>query len=138
MNRKWLAITVGAIGAVLLLRAAAAGYAAYLMSDLLALSPDTSHPSLKEMASLRDSLASSVPVFGGFGILSVASSVGFAKGKRWASIVWLTTATVLVAGVIMFVIRSPEDWSRNAFEGIGAIVSLWLMYAISRKEARDL
>jgi hypothetical protein len=134
MNRRWLAALVGMLSLYLLIHAGMAAYGSFFLSEIQRGTPSVA----EELDDGRRVLARGAVIFGVFGALALASSLGHLRAQRWASFVWLGTSVALLTAVIFAITILEQSWSRYDVEIVGVFISWWLIYLVRKEEKREV
>jgi hypothetical protein len=135
MNQRWLAIIIGVLAIYLLIHAGMAGYGAFLIWDLDKGSPQVPLPD--ELGEAYAGLVVALVIFGVFGLLSIASSVGVGLGRNWARRVWVGTSIALVTCAMAGTILWTASWTQYFYE-VAVVFASWWMMAVIAKEKREV
>ena len=133
-TRRILSLVVGVLGVYLLVHAVMAGYALYLVHDVLQQQqPRDDLPYVAEMRENYVPFLSLFLVVSSLSGLTLSSCAGFIRKSTWAHNLWLATSVALVACVVVAVVAFGVVWTHYLFE-LGAVcVSSWYLLQLRRE-----
>ncbi|MGZ5676419.1 MAG: hypothetical protein ACXWHC_16600 [Usitatibacter sp.] len=114
----------------LLIHAAMVGYGAFLLWDVERGSPPIELS--PEMRETYHSLLTGLVIFGTFGILSAAASIGLYRGWSWARHLWVGTSVALVACALFATITLEVAWTQYLYEIVMVFTSWCFMIALAK------
>ena len=136
-DHHWVAVIVGTLSLYLLIHTAMAAYGIYLAHDILQQPPQSDDQIVSEIRDQYHTVVAGLAFFSGFGLLSVASSIGLGFNVKWGQLLWLGTSAAIVNCIVYAVVVLEALWRSHYLYVLTVVCLSWWALARVRRSTHE-